>query len=170
MNIHFKIQREFIDSIRRDLSRPHEFAYERVGFIGCKAGRLGNGAWIILAALYYSVADEDYVEDDSVGALIGSAAIRKMMQVAYDEPLSIFHVHMHEHRGIPRPSPVDIREMGELIPNFWHVRENLPHGAIVLSRDSLSGTIWDPSLQVKRPIDDITVVGTPMQLIRGNHG
>jgi len=166
MRTHFKIPRKLIDEIRIDLSRPHPFAYERVGFITCKVGRLDDNGWVMLAVNYHPVEDEDYVEDDSVGAMIGSAAIRKMMQRAYDEPYSVVHVHMHEHSGRPGPSITDAREMAKLIPNFWNVRRSFPHAAVILSIDSMSGTVWDPSSKTKFMIEDLTVVGTPMQFIR----
>ena len=166
MRTHFKIPRKLLDDIREDLARPHAFAYERVGFITCKVGKLENDGWILLATDYHPVEDEDYVEDDSVGALIGSAAIRKMMQQAYDEPCSVVHVHSHEHSGRPGPSIVDVREMTKLIPNFWNVRRNFPHAAVVLSRDSMSGSLWDPLSKMKFEIEDFTVVGAPMQFIR----
>lgn len=170
MRTHFKIQRTLLNRVRQDLVRQHSHAYERVGFLVCKIDRLDNDGWLILAADYLSVADEDYVEDDSFGAMIGSTAIRKMMQIAYDEPVSIVHVHMHEHEGRPRPSFTDIEEMAELMPNFWHVRPNFPHAAIVLSLDSMEGTVWNPESKSKSKISDLTVVGLPMQLIRNYNG
>lgn len=166
MRTHFKISQKLLEQIRTDLSRPHSFAYERVGFITCKVGTLEEGGWVMLAVNYHPVEDEDYVEDDSVGAMIGSAAIRKMMQRAYDEPYAVVHVHMHEHRGRPSPSITDAREMSKLIPNFWNVRRKFPHAAVILSHDSMSGTVWDPSEQTKFQIEDFTVVGAPMQFIR----
>ena len=159
-----------LDRIREDLIRPHAFAYERVGFIVCKVGRLVDDGWVLLAAEYLSVDDDDYVDDDSVGAMIGSAAIRKMMQIAYDEPYAVVHVHMHEHYGRPAPSRTDVREMAELIPNFWHVRPNFPHVALILSLDSMAGTVWDPKTQKNTQIATARVVGFPMQLIQSNHG
>lgn len=170
MKTHFKIQRSLLNRVRQDLARPHSYASERVGFIVCKVDRLDPDGWLLLAADYFSVADEDYVDDDSVGAMIGSAAIRKMMQFAYDDPFSIVHVHMHEHEGTPYPSSTDVREMAELIPNFWHVRSNFPHAAIVLSLDSMTGTVWDPISKSKSQISDLSVVGFPMQLIRHYNG
>jgi hypothetical protein len=166
MRTHFKISRKLLDEIRIDLSRPHSFAFERVGFITCRVGKLEEGGWVLLAANYNPVEDEDYVDDDSVGAMIGSAAIRKMMQRAYDEPYAVVHVHMHDHRGRSGPSITDAREMSKLIPNFWNVRRKFPHAAVILSRDSMSGTVWDPSTKAKFPIEDFTVVGTPMLFIR----
>jgi hypothetical protein len=122
----------------------------------------------MFAAEYHPVADGDYIENETVGAQIGTDAIRKMMQKAYDEPLSVVHVHQHEHRGVPGLSGIDRREMSKLIPNFWNVRPNLPHAAIVLSLDSMCGVIWNPVTGKNSPMHDFTVVGAPMKFIRSN--
>ncbi len=140
---------------RRDLARPHTFAYERVGFIACRVGKTEVDRWVMLASNYYPVEDEHYVRDETVGALINSEAIRKMLQIGYNESVSIVHVHEHSHYGKPRLSHIDEREMNRLIPNFWHVRPNLPHAAVVLSKDSMCGFAWEPRLRQILPINDL---------------
>ena len=42
-----------------------------VGFLACRAARLANNGLIILATEYHPVADDDYVEDPTVGAMMG---------------------------------------------------------------------------------------------------
>ena len=166
MNVLFKISEALLNEVRHDLARRHEFAYERVGFLACRAAILEPEGWVLLGAKYYPIADEDYLPDNSVGAMIGSDAIRKALQIAYNEPLSMVHVHLHPHRGQTEFSSIDERETAKMIPNFWHVRPNLPHAAIVLSLDSLCGFVWEPASKQRLPINDITVVGTPMKFIR----
>lgn len=166
MNISFKITKSLLDVIKQDLARSHDFAFERVGFIACRVGKTAQDEWILLGSQYYPVDDEHYVQDDSVGAQIGSDAIRKVLEIAYGEAVSIVHVHEHPHRGVPRLSRVDDREMAKLIPNFWHVRPNLPHAAIVLSHDSICGFAWEPSIKQRLLIQDFTIVGQPMKFIR----
>lgn len=166
MSISLKITNSLLNTIKQDLSRPHDFAYERVGFIACRVGKTVDDGWILLGSQYYPVNDDHYIQDDSVGAQIGTDAIRKMLEVAYNEPVSIIHVHEHPHRGTPRLSRVDDREMAKLIPNFWHVRPNFPHAALVLSQDSMCGFAWEPSLKERVPIHSFTVVGQPMKFIK----
>jgi len=167
MSIYFKITDTLLDEIQQDLSRRHPFAFERVGFIACRVGKVeSDGSWVMLASKYHPVEDDHYVEDYTAGATIGSGAIRKMMQLAYDEPVSIVHVHEHPHRGVPGLSYTDDREMNQLIPNFWHVRPNLPHATVVLSKDSMCGFAWEPSSKQRLPIEDFTVVGAPMRFVR----
>lgn len=166
MKIHFKIVRDLLEEVRLDLERPHEFAAERVGFLSCRAGNLPDGGMILLAHSYHPVSDEDYLDDPSVGAMMGPGAIRKAMEYAYNNPVGMFHVHMHDHGGVPAFSRIDRSESRKFVPDFWHVRPKMPHGAIVLSRDSAVGRCWIPGSSRTVAIDKITVVGAPIQIIR----
>ena len=96
MNIHFKIRRDLFDALHADLQRPHPFAYERVGWITAGVSRVGTGSLMVLAQAYHPVADCDYVEDRSVGAMMGSAAIRTALERSYRDHTTTLHVHMHE--------------------------------------------------------------------------
>lgn len=169
MSIYFKITNTLLSEIRKDLVRPHAFAFERVGFIACRVGKIGSDSWVMLGSKYYLVEDDHYIEDYTVGAKIGSNAIRKMIQLAYDEPVSIIHIHEHPHYGVPELGSTDKREMAKLIPNFWHVRPNLPHAAIVLSKDSICGFAWEPVSKQRVVIDDFTIVDAPMKFVRGQY-
>lgn len=166
MNVVFKIADALLYEIRCDLGRRHAFAYERVGFLACRVATLDPEGWVLLGAKYYPVADGDYLRDDSVGAMIGADAIRKALQIAYNEPFGMAHVHLHPHHGPTGFSAIDERETAKMIPDFWHVRPNLPHAAIVLSFDSLCGFAWEPNTKQRVPINDFTVVGAPMKFVR----
>jgi len=168
MKIIFKLTEVLLQRVKEDLRRPHPFAFERVGFISSRSGRIPPNGWVILGYDYHPVDDEDYVPCASVGALIGPGAMRKALQVAYNEPLSMVHVHSHDHRGTPAFSKVDLRESARFVPNVWNVRPNLPHAAIVLSEDSLCGFGWEPGSQRRIPIGDFTIVGVPLRIIRKN--
>ena len=128
----------------------------------CKVGELPEGGMIILAHDYHVVDDADYLHDRTVGAMMGPAAIRKAMQVTYSDHVGAFHVHMHDHHGTPQFSSVDLRESAQFMPGFWNVRPQMPHGAIVLSHDSLYGICWVPSTRQKTTISKFQVVGAPM--------
>jgi len=119
MTMLFRAGAELFAAVRQDLHRPHPFAAERVGFLACRAARLAGNGLIILATTYEPVADEDYLEDHTVGAMMGPAAIRKAMQRAYNSALgdiSIFHVHMHECSGHPGFSRTDLTESAKFVP------------------------------------------------------
>src|SRR5581483_7393114 len=81
MNIVFRFAAELMTEVRADLARPHPFAYERVGFISIRAAALADGL-LLLADSYFPVPDEEYIDDPSVGAMLGQEAIRKALDLA----------------------------------------------------------------------------------------
>jgi hypothetical protein len=163
MKIHFKTLRSLVSCIRTDLLRPHPFAAERVGFISCRVAET-HGGIVALAEGYHPVDDEDYLDDQTAGAMMGPAAIRKALQLAYGDRVSMFHVHMHQHSGLPWFSGLDLRENAKFVPDFWNVRPEFPHGALVLSSDSIAGLCWLTPRKKPVRITEFTVVGTPMSL------
>ena len=166
MRAHLRVTQGLVDNARSDLMRPHAFAHERVAFITCKFGALANGDIAILADGYHPVADEDYIRDLRYGALIGSGAFRSALQLAFTHNVGLFHTHLHPHHGIPRPSRIDLRETAKFVPDFFNVRPALPHGALILSLDALSGRVWMTARTSPRPIAQVTIVGAPIMTFR----
>jgi hypothetical protein len=166
MRVAFKITRTLLGHVFDDLNRPHPFAAERVGFLSCRVGELKPSGWIVLAYDFHQVADGDYLRDRTVGAMIGPAAIRKAMQIALSDEVCMFHVHVHGHCGQPSFSGVDLRETAKFVPDFWHFRQHLVHGAIVLSLDSAAGLCWHPQYSKPFQFSDLSTVGAPMSVVR----
>ncbi len=160
----FKIGTALLHQVKHDLSRPHDFAFERVGFLFCRSSIGAQDSIISIAFTYLPVADEDYVSDSSVGARIGSRAIRKAMQTSMDFGAGAFHIHAHRGLGKPRPSAVDSHELPNLIGSLSNARPRLPHGSLILSDNHASGFCRVPSTQRIRPIARIVVVGYPTQI------
>jgi hypothetical protein len=162
LSIQFKIARRLLESVRKDLTRPHRFAFERVGFISAGLSSAADNLWI-LARSYRPVADDDYLDDPSVGAMMGPEAIRKALQWAMSERVAIFHVHTHHGHGEPGFSGVDLREQAKFVPTFFQIAPQCPHGALVLSDDAAYGHIW---LDGEKPLQAITgfvEVGSPIK-------
>ena len=156
--IRLKITSALLDEVRRDLARPHAFAHERVGFL--KAGlAISKCDCAILVHSYAPVADDDYLKDPSVGAMMGPHAIGKAMAAAFEDVVALFHVHSHGGRGIPRFSSVDLRENRKFVPDFFKVRPQRPHGAVVLSDTYAYGQVWLEPAEPARPIDLFQLVG-----------
>jgi hypothetical protein len=167
MSVVFRARSDLLAKVRADLHRRHSFARERVGFFTCQAGHLADGGVSILATGFEPVADEDYIENPRVGAMIGPAAIRKALQLAYNggaEDISIFHVHMHGHRGMPGFSDVDHRESRRFVPDFFKVAPRMPHGALVLSKDQAFGLCWKRPDERPVQITRFASVGAPLKL------
>lgn len=165
MMIIFRARDDLLAAVRRDLHRPHPFAAERVGFLLCRAGGLADGGLVILGADYHAVEDGDYLDDPRVGAMMGPAAIRKAMQRAYNagaQDVSLFHVHMHDHRGTPGFSRVDLTKSVNFVPDFFNAVPAMPHGAIVLSLDRAVGLCWPQRGVSPVPIDQFAGVGAPL--------
>lgn len=174
MSIIFRARADLLRRIRMDLLRPHAFAHERVGFIVCRPGSLTDDGLVIIAADYVPVADEDYVDmprlgDLKVGATMGPAAMRKALQLAYNQggcDLSMFHVHMHNHAGMPGFGRVDDLESRRFVPDFFNIAPSVPHGALVLSQDMAFGMCWTkPGTEPVR-IDRFAVTGAPFRFWR----
>lgn len=163
MKILFRITQQLWGAVQKRLERPHPFAFERVGFLLCRPALLEEGGVVILAHCLHEVADEDYFDDPNVGATMGPAAIRKALQVAYNEQASMFHVHLHGHRGRPGFSRVDSMETAKFVPDFWNVQPDLPHGAIVFSDDSAFGRCWIPGHEDGLDISQFSIAGLPMR-------
>jgi hypothetical protein len=161
--ITLKISGNLIEQMLEDLRRPHPLAAERVGFLFFRQSSLHRGN-LLLAQQYRPIRDDQYLEDDSVGARFDGSAIREAMQCALSEGSSAFHVHLHEHRGVPGFSGVDRREMQQIMPCFVNLCPERLHGAFVLSADAVAARVWGAGLlpQGQSP-DKITVVGPHMR-------
>ena len=142
MKARIKIPNAMLDDIRQDLHRPHAFAFERVGFMTAGVAQAGPGQLLFLARAYRPVADEDYVPDPSVGVKIGSDAMRKAAQFAYQPRSALLHIHTHGGIGRPDFSGVDLTSGSEFVPGFFHSVPRMPHGMLVLSNDSATGLLW----------------------------
>ena len=162
MSIIFKINRSLLQDIRKDLARPHPFAYERVGFISAGFSAERENLWVFAQA-YRPIADEDYLDDPTVGAMMGPEAIRKALQWAMSG-LGIFHVHTHCGFGLPAFGALDLREQAKFVPNFFQLAPKQAHGALVLSDDSCNGNIWLSSSHEPEQITDFVEVGSPLTI------
>lgn len=162
MTVHFKITDLLLSHIRRDLRRPHPVAFERVGFVMCRLGGTVDGL-VVLARDYRPVADQHYVHNPDVGAAINGDAVRVALQHVYANPDVMMFIHEHAHDGPTRPSRVDLECWRQMVPNFWNVRPELPHGALILSHDLGMGQLWIPSQTRPQEINQFSVVGTTLR-------
>lgn len=163
MNTAFRIERRLLDEIHRDLSRPHPYAHERVGFIACAAAEVLAGT-LLLAEQYLPLADEDYEDVPEIGAMMASSAIRKALGHAYKHKSAMLHVHRHDHLGTPHFSSVDLSESAKFVPDFFKVASGRPHGIVVLSFDQMRGLAWDPTSKVPEEIAETAVIGRPLSI------
>jgi hypothetical protein len=163
LQAHVKIGAHLLHQVRADLRRRHAFAAERVGFLFAGVAWSESGI-VLLCRDYMPVADEDYVDDPRVGAMMGESAIRKALQHAMQTRSAALHVHEHGHRGRPGFSGIDIRENAKFVPDFFKVAPFVPHGALVLSQDSAAGQFWERRSGAASPITRFSSVGAALGL------
>jgi len=84
-----------------DLRRRHAFAAERVAFCRVRLGNRGQESMIGLTTEFWSVPDEQYIDDRGSGARINAVAIRRAMQDILNDDIGIIHIHLHEFPGRP---------------------------------------------------------------------
>lgn len=162
MKAHIKIAGALLSVIRADLHRAHPFAFERVGFLTTGARWTGDGDLVLLCRDYQPVADEDYERSSSVGARIGSNAMRKALQAAYQHRSAILHIHTHGGRGRPEFSSVDLSSARDFVPSFFNALPQMPHGIVVLSNDSARGLLWTGPKDRPHYVDGFQQVGAPL--------
>jgi hypothetical protein len=168
MKVEIRLTGSLHAEIIRDLSRPHPFAAERVGFALGRAGSLMDDRRLVLLNRYDAIPDDQYVHDPSVGARIGSAAITAAMQRVYYGRAGregIFHVHLHPREIGTGMSPVDRREIPRLMPGFQSVGRNAIHGIIILAEDAASAWVWVPGRKEGIAAETVAVIGTPLAVL-----
>ncbi len=165
MKLQFRILRGLYDRVREDLARPHEFAYERVGFVSAKLGNRGTDESLVLSTNYYAVADENYIDDPHSGARINSVAIREAMQLVLDTDDGLFHIHCHSHRGMPGFSSMDLEETPRIVSSLRVVGPDQAHGMLLFSNDHCIAHVWVPASTEPVVADGVTIVGYPMKIL-----
>lgn len=143
-----------------DLRRPHPVAHERVGFLLARAAALPEEGVILVAYDYLPVEDSAYLPDKKIGARVSADGFRPARQAALRTPLSVVHVHLHEHAGTPGFGGVDSRETRAFMPDFLKVRNDQPHAALIFSADEAVGRIWVRDRAAGKPIDTISFIGS----------
>ncbi|HSD08862.1 hypothetical protein [Flavobacterium sp.] len=124
-NLKFRIPEELHKKMLSDLKRPHPFAYERVGFLFAKTVKLSSDVTLVIAIDYLPVNDNDYINDEEVGAKINSNAIRVAMQGVFEKDCGCFHVHLHDHSGRPSPSFTDAKSLPGIVKSLNNIAQNI---------------------------------------------
>lgn len=163
-----RLPKALVDAIRRDLRRPHPLAAERVGFIAATTAAVEAGEHLVIALDYRSIPDEHYVDGGGAGARIGIAAIRAAVAETLTSGRGTFHVHLHEHAGIPDFSATDQREQPRLVDSFRVVSPRETHGMIVLSDDAANAWVWTPGSDSPSVPSRLSIVGDPLVLLTGD--
>jgi len=165
MRVQVRILRGLYEHIQRDLARPHDFAFERVGFVSAALANRDTDEPLVLFTTHYAVADENYLDDPGSGARINSTAIRMAMQQVLDTGAGLFHVHCHMHRGKPGFSPMDLDETPSIVSSLRVAGPHQAHGMLLLSNDDCTAYVWMPGSDDPVVADRITLVGFPLMIL-----
>jgi hypothetical protein len=166
MTIKVRLTRKLLDEVRADLSRPHRFAAERIGFL---FGRLADaGSPLVLLTRYEPVPDDRYINDPWSGARIDSHAIRAAMQGVLDRGQGGFHVHMHHWPGRPVRSRMDAEEIPRIVTGLRRVGVAHAHGIVLLHQEECAAWVWLPGNDNAVEAESVSVVGYSLQIFRRN--
>jgi len=147
-----------------DMRRRHPIAAERVGFAYAKSAKIGRETHLYVVD-YEPVADDDYIDDPTVGARINSAAIRRAMQGILDRSASCFHIHQHWGRGRPYPSRDDLEGNVPIAQSFVRMNPERIHGMLILTEDGANGCAWTGEESEPVEVGKISVVGLPYRFL-----
>jgi hypothetical protein len=161
MNVEIRMPSRLRSVAMTDLSRPHPFAFERVGFFSAVTSRLGPDHVTVLFTDYHVVPDDHYRDDGDVGASIGSDAICQALDRALSLGRGQFHVHVHNHRGIPRPSSTDREGLPPLVRSLSVADPSEASGYLIFSRDSVWAEVVLEDLGKPTEATKFTSVGFP---------
>lgn len=162
MNIKVRLARSLLEQVRADLTRPHPFAAERVGFL---YGQLMDaGDPLVLMTGYEPVADERYINDPFAGARIDSQAIRNAMQGILDRQQGAFHVHMHHWPGRPVMSHMDAEEIPRVVTGLRRVGPHQANGIVLLHDVECAAWVWLPGHENAIEAQSVSVVGFPFHV------
>jgi hypothetical protein len=164
MNVKVRLGRSLLEDVRADLSRPHPFAAERIGFL---YGRLVEaGGPLVLLTGYEPVDDAHYVNDPFSGARIDSRAIRGAMQGVLDRGQGAFHVHLHHRHGRPVMSLMDAEEIPGVVTGLRRAGPAHASGIILLHDVECAAWVWLPGEENAVEAESVSVVGFPFRIFR----
>jgi hypothetical protein len=166
MKVEIRIPGALYQEAVEDLRRPHPHAYERVGFFSSAVKLLNPQHCLVLLRHYHSVPDEHYLEDPTIGALIGVEAITEAMQRTLNEVSGQFHVHIHEHYGEPGPSLDDIKGLPPVVRSLASTSPQQASGYLIFSNDLAWSEVIVPGQTEPHLATKISVVGFPMQFLK----
>jgi hypothetical protein len=161
MIVTIRCLRAFHSALVADLERKHKFAYERVGWVFAKNTLASPGVTLLHPVEYVPVKDDDYVQNENVGACFNAATIRAALQRSRSTGWTCLQTHLHDHLGHTSFSRIDIKTIDDLAPSFRAMAPDAPHGGLVLSRDSATARLWLPGARVATT-PRIVLVGFPM--------
>lgn len=161
-HIILKIPKSTYELIKKDLDRSHPFAFERVGFLSTKMTRADEDFVVVTATGYTPIEDDDYIDDEEVGAKINEHSIHQAMRKILSSQHGCLHVHLHKHKGPTHPSFTDLSSLPQVAKAFHNANPETACGYLILSEDSFFCNMSVTSEFKLSPVSQVSVVGSPM--------
>jgi hypothetical protein len=155
-----KIPRGLFEQAKADLERRHPFASERVGFYSTRCSKT-KGTTLVHCIAYTPVDDAHYLDDETVGARIGSDAITQAMARSLNHSVGQIHVHYHGGYGLPRPSQTDSCELPPLSGSFRNANSAESHGWMILGEADAYSSLLLPGRPNAVSSLPVSIVGFP---------
>src|ERR1017187_2777235 len=155
-----KIPRGLYEQAKADLLRPHEFAWERVGFFSTLYSKTKSRT-IVHCVAYHPVQDGHYIEDSSVGVRIGPLAITESMARSLNNSVGQIHIHWHGGSGLPHPSTTDSNELPPVQQSLCNANVNEVHGWMILGNHDAWVSVFLPGEKAPAVECPVTIVGFP---------
>jgi len=138
MKLNISIQT--VAKARADLTLPPVSGMERLGLSFARYASTYNTTTIV-ATEYIPLPENAYVAGHHAPVSFDSRWLMQQSATAAQQHAGIFLVHLHEHRGKPWFSPIDMRTNRDIIRPIALIEQTLPTGALLLSIDSAAGLL-----------------------------
>lgn len=163
-----RMSSDLYEAMLTDLRRPHEHAFERVGFAFGRRCRPNDLSSIIYLHRYVPVDDDRYIKTHEFGALIDDEAILEIQQEVRRLRSGCggaFHVHLHDLSGMPKLSPADMIGIPPVARCMQRMDPDGASGLLLLSSDKACAQVWESRDSEGRECDLVSVIGVPLNIL-----
>lgn len=133
------IPNDIFNSAVLGIKKPHEHAFERVGYF---LGTVNNNLKGIEINDWFTFDDSMYEKNDEVGARVGAVGMKKLMVKALSTNKVFLQFHLHDFAELPDFSFVDLNSLKEIIPALFSFSSATLHGALVGNDEFITSLVW----------------------------
>ena len=126
--------------IRTDLTLPPLVGDERLGVALSRYASRYNNTTIVLTE-YFGLPKDAYVKVASSPVAFSTRWFMRASEEAARKNAGLFLVHLHEHRGRPWFSPIDMRTNRDIVRPLALIDQTVPTGALLFSLDNAAALI-----------------------------
>lgn len=140
--------------MRADLVLPPLVGEERLGVAIARYASAYNQTVIIIVE-YQELPREAYVDRLGAPVSFDTRWLMRAAEAAAKRNAGVFLAHLHDHRGKPWFSPVDMRTNRQVIRPLALIDQSLPTGALLLSRDNAAALLGRSDGLIAIPVHEM---------------